>query len=948
LPGSLGKVLAAAALVAAAAVIPLAIGAPASSASIVTVGSGSYVSSRPAGTQGPSNSSGAPVTPKVTAAMKGKPVPTNEWWSSFVWNRLGNAYSENTYAHPLTFNADAGGLGVGYPTTPNVTADQRTYEYMHKPDLHIGVDGLNAPETLVDGWGDFHVSPSWTGNGRTLRTTIAHGSPYVYAEASGGAATVGFTNTATVWQQGTNVAGVTVNGHDYALFAPTGKTWTITATGATADAPYFSVAVLPARDALPLFTKYAYSFITDTTVSWSYNTANARSTAVYSAATTAKEGTQTGTLLALYRHQWLNTPDPLTSYTYVSPEGQMKLRDGASFSTQLTFNGVLPALPLAGDADKARLRADIDASLAAPDPFNGRNDTYWTGKHLVRLANQIRIANQIGDTDGRDRLLKIVEDRLADWLTAGPNDTERYYAYDSTWSTLIGYPASFGSDTELNDHHFHDSYFVLASALVAMNDPAWASDARYGGMVKTLLKDAQNYDRSDTRFPFLRNFDPYAGHSWASGHAAFAAGNNEESTSEGMAFSTAAILFGQITGDTAMRNAGIHMYTTEQQAIAQYWFDVDHAVFPAGYPHRTAAIHWGNGGVYATWWTANPEEVHGINMLPVTGGSLYHGRWKADILDNVAEMRQANGGPEQEWKDIIWEFLAIADPAQSMQLLGSGDYTPEEGESKAHTYHWISSLNHFGTPDEAVTANTPTYSVFTKNGVRSYAAYNPKPTAATVKFSDGTTLAVPAGSMAWKGASSGVDAGTGFAPQTGEPSPEPTADPTGEPSPDPSPGPSADPSPSPVPSPSESPSPVPPGGSADAYSRIEAESFTSQGGLMTDTAADEGGGQYIGTIANGDWAEYRIDFGTTPARQFVARAASGAPDGASGLVEVRIGSRDSAPIGSFAIASTGGWQSWRTIPANIAGITGPQDVFLTFTSGQPENYVNVNWFTFGH
>lgn len=44
----------------------------------------------------------------------------------------------------------------------------------------------------------------------------------------------------------------------------------------------------------------------------------------------------------------------------------------------------------------------------------------------------------------------------------------------------------------------------------------------------------------------------------------------------------------------------------------------------------------------------------------------------------------------------------------------------------------------------------------------------------------------------------------------------------------------------------------------------------------------------------------------------------------------------------------GGWQSWRSIPANISAATGTHDVYLTFTSGQPADFVNLNWFTFGH
>ena len=151
------------------------------------------------------------------------------------------------------------------------------------------------------------------------------------------------------------------------------------------------------------------------------------------------------------------------------------------------------------------------------------------------------------------------------------------------------------------------------------------------------------------------------------------------------------------------------------------------------------------------------------------------------------------------------------------------------------------------------------------------------------------------------------------------------------------------------PPPTTPPPPPPGGGGGNAYSTIQAEAFGQQSGTITEATTDTGGGQDIGSIANGDWAQYpNVDFGTTAARQFSARVASGAAAGVSGLVEVRLDSRTAAPIGSFALANTGGWQSWRTVPANISAVTGTHTVFLTFTSGQPANFVNVNWFVFGH
>jgi hypothetical protein len=75
--------------------------------------------------------------------------------------------------------------------------------------------------------------------------------------------------------------------------------------------------------------------------------------------------------------------------------------------------------------------------------------------------------------------------------------------------------------------------------------------------------------------------------------------------------------------------------------------------------------------------------------------------------------------------------------------------------------------------------------------------------------------------------------------------------------------------------------------------------------------------------------------------------ASGAAGGVSGLINVRLDSVTGPSIGSFAVANTGGWQSWRTVPANISRVTGTHNVFLTFDSGQPAPFVSLHWFDFG-
>jgi hypothetical protein len=146
-------------------------------------------------------------------------------------------------------------------------------------------------------------------------------------------------------------------------------------------------------------------------------------------------------------------------------------------------------------------------------------------------------------------------------------------------------------------------------------------------------------------------------------------------------------------------------------------------------------------------------------MLPVDRGDRSTTARGRPTSVHVAELRTNNGGPETEWRDVIWEFLAIGDPAAAKSAWdgSGGNYEPEWGETKAHTYHWIYNLAATGMPDHSVTADVPTYAVFNRSGTRTYVAHNASGTARTVRFSDGTSLSVPARSTATKVGSGGSD-----------------------------------------------------------------------------------------------------------------------------------------------------------------------------------------------
>ncbi|MBT2555533.1 carbohydrate-binding protein [Arthrobacter sp. ISL-5] len=135
----------------------------------------------------------------------------------------------------------------------------------------------------------------------------------------------------------------------------------------------------------------------------------------------------------------------------------------------------------------------------------------------------------------------------------------------------------------------------------------------------------------------------------------------------------------------------------------------------------------------------------------------------------------------------------------------------------------------------------------------------------------------------------------------------------------------------------------------DAYGPIQAEKYLNASGVVIEGTGDTGGGQDIAWVSPGDWAEYpNVVFGAQAATQFQARVASGAGAGVTGLIEVRLDSPSSAPVGSIPVSNTGGWQTWTTKSTAITGITGTHTVYITFSSDQTSDFTNLNWFAFTH
>jgi len=671
-------------------------------------------------------------------------TPTNQWWSSLCWE----PHSQNLFAHPLTLKCLPEGLTVSYPASEiaGKSGNILGAGMPEKGDLLISHSGITAsPSTLVGKHSDWFITTEFRQKTSILQTSFGHGSPFVFCIHHGGKPQIHFRQKPVIWSgsPSSNTLGLTIGNHHYGLFGAINSSWSgtdsLTFTNETSE-KYSSIALLPDNTSgtLELFASYAHNHITNTSVIYTNSDGAQKNTYLFE--THKYEGSRNGTLFALYPHQWKYSKSPLTKYRYQSPRGVMKLASGSKFETVVPIQGLLPMLPKEGIPDQKRMLAYLKKEAAIPPPEF--KDTYWEGKHLGKLATLSGIAEVLEETQLQQTFLSQLKSRLENWFVASPNENSPLFYYNTDWGTLIGNKPSYGSDFQLNDHHFHYGYFIRAAAEIARNDAVWAK--RWAPMVELLIRDIASTDRHDPLFPYIRCFDMYAGHSWASGNALFADGNNQESSSESLNAWYALILWGEATGNTALRDTGIFLFNTERTAVEEYWFDVSETNFPKDFPHVALGMVWGGKGAFATWFSGEIDCIHGINWLPFTPASIYMGRFPEYVAKNHARIiKTRKGGTDYQtgWGDLVVMFNALSSPkAMSAYFDQHPDGKLEPGNTHAFMYHWLNTLDQLGLNDSSVTSSHPFTNVFRKGEQKSYAAYNFSTTSQEISFSDGTKL----------------------------------------------------------------------------------------------------------------------------------------------------------------------------------------------------------------
>jgi endo-1,3(4)-beta-glucanase len=725
----------------------------ASYAQTVSVGKGSYTTNFPGTDEAGRN--GFPAgSPQLSGNALGKPVPTNDWWSKLV----KEDHADNLFNYPMTLKTTNTGLIVTYIPW-GVIGDSQP--------IKVGLTGLNTTKTTVSDYSDWTVSMNWKNSSEQMTVTSGIAMPFLYFEKESDDEVAIQINAGNASVSGELLIVENASyGADFVFYAPVGSTWTKsgdTYTSSLNNKTYWSMAMLPQEGNSVTaianeYKKYAYVFPVNTETDWSYNENNGVVQTDFTVTTETKEGDNTNMLLGLLPHQWSNlagnsvTPQ---EHSYSSVRGEIKTLDGNSFSVVNSYSGILPTLPYLANYSEGFSPADMSAKIRQikNDGLATWTDSYNEGQVMNRLIQTARIADQTGDIEARDKMIGTIKERLEDWLTYQSGEIAFLFYYNQNWSALLGYPAGHGQDNNINDHHFHWGYFIHAAAFMEQFEPGWAN--QWGDFINYLVRDAASPNRNDAKFPFLRNFSPYAGHCWANGFATFPQGNDQESTSESMQFNSSLIHWGAITGNDEIRDLGVYLYTTEQSAVEEYWFDMHERNFKDNQQYGMVSRVWGNSYDNGTFWTSDITASYGIEMYPIHGGSLYLGQNQAylqkiwgELQSNTGILSTSDTNPNL-WHDTFWKYLSFLDPERAIELYNSyPDRVMKFGVSDAQTYHWLHAMNAMGQLKPEITANYPITAVFEKDGEKTYVVHNYSNTTKTVTFSDGYELTVDAYKMA--------------------------------------------------------------------------------------------------------------------------------------------------------------------------------------------------------
>ena len=758
--------------------------------SVVPVGSGSYASQPPEyeyvgndpafGTflEFATNSNAI----DVVASKINDPIPTNDWWTSILTQEDGdgNRLGGNLWTYPLLSRFTTGGFEVGNRqgkwTTDGLGSRSVSVDYL------VALTGASFTPTkaIATNWSDWHVDlRAQIGNNsaENIEVTLAQGMPFVWAKTNG------FTPVIKAIHAGVrrylNAAGnplsfptttdrfiIEYDGQLYGIHLAQAINITEDNTGLKLNGYEGNWVVFSAlNETNELNTLHEYAFVrpTDTKLVYTYNPDEGKITTTHVVTTDVITGSQTNSLQGFIPHHYRGNANQfsfISGLEYVgTPRGTLKLAVGNSLSFEYEFNAdILPHFnaPQTDNSDTipyddAIMKSMIDGYAGDVELYGIGGGTYWGGKFLLRALKYALMAKETGN-ENYQFLLNETKNKVYDWLTFTPGETENYYAYYPAWKGLIGFDEEFFS-AYFTDNHFHYGYLVHCAALLEMAEPG--SMDGYWDMISTIIKTYANWDRNDPDFPYLRTFSPWMGHSMANG-LGNSIGNNQESTSEAMQSWAGMFMTAEMTEDIAMRDAAAFGYLMESRAIADYWYNKSGAFEEIGYEKPIVGILEMNRYVYGTFFGAQETYIHGIQWLPITPA---YGFWNdfltaseaAAIVDPIMNNMASDleNGISADWMNVSMGFKLFFDPEAIVnQFDGYWNAPVNSNEYKvAHnngenglTYYYAHASQNIGIRQSNYRLTLPLSSAFLKNGEMTYVVYNPSENAQTCEVYDNNNL----------------------------------------------------------------------------------------------------------------------------------------------------------------------------------------------------------------
>ena len=452
------------------------------------------------------------------------------------------------------------------------------------------------------------------------------------------------------------------------------------------------VAIVPDQSALALLDEHSGKIPTGGSIS--AQSASGGKSAVYKL-NFETEGSGNLLMLALPHHQQ-TLEQPLSNELVLDTlKGNMIGVVGETWSLSEELSTITWNAPRSIPSDKEEiirdaLKNDINHGVTA-------KDTYFGGKQMSLIGRLALIADELGETD----LAQTFRENLKGFMEPYLESNNDKLVYDKSWGGVVDSAgindsgANFGFGY-YNDHHFHLGYFVYAAACIAKADPEWAN--QYNDAIMAIIRDFANpaLGSGDPHFTFMRNKDWFVGHSWAAGLFEFGDSRNQESTSEAVNAWYAIALYGLAVGDERLKDLGRLALATELRTTQLYW-QIDSAddIYPNPYAdNKVVGILWGTKVDYATFFGANTEFVHCIQMLPFTPitEELLEKKW---IEEEYPILQTAISSAYVGWRGFIYMAHAVIDPEaawQEVQTLEGYD----DGNTKTNTLYWVATRPEFG------------------------------------------------------------------------------------------------------------------------------------------------------------------------------------------------------------------------------------------------------------